>query len=299
VKIHIHVGVHKTATTYIQRRLKLSMKSLNADGIGYLPVWRFRSSFWKEYMTLSPETFRIEDHLKDFFVNKPPSDVRGLIISEENLLGLCGNFVKTGRLFNGVRPRLAHFRKLLAGHEITLFFAVRSYDGFICSAYCEGLRSNRNFVGFDDFHDRINWKLMNWPHLLKRVEDGLQPERTVIWRYEQFRDHSEEILNRLAFGNMLSPDETDGTNPVYMSFSQLAMDTIDCVAKQMGGEIAGQLVRPISDTFVKSEARPSFDPWTDQRKAWLAHRYQEDCGTINSAKWLMPVGFPVLEQEVA
>jgi hypothetical protein len=275
------------------------MSELNRNGIGYLPVWRFRSSFWKDYMTLSPETFRIEDHLKDFFTNTPPSDVRGLIISEENLLGFCGNFVKTGRLFNGVRPRLAHLSRLLAGHEVTLFAAVRSYDGFICSAYCEGLRSNRNYFDFEEFHARINWKLMNWPHLLKRIEEGLQPAQTVLWRYEQFRDHSEEILQRLAFGHVLAPEKTDGTTSLYMSFSQLAMDAIDCIAKQMGDEIAGQLVRPISETFTKSEDRPSFNPWTDQREAWLSRRYAEDCETISSTKWLLPIHRPVLEQNVA
>ena len=67
MQIHIHVGVHKTATTFIQSRLKGNLAKLNRAGIGYMPVWAFRTSFWKEPLKIDPATFRIEDHLGDFF----------------------------------------------------------------------------------------------------------------------------------------------------------------------------------------------------------------------------------------
>lgn len=299
MKIHIHVGVHKTATTYMQRRLRLGLAGMNREGIGHLPVWQFRNSFWKSFMELAPETFRVENHLGDFFAKKVPEQVRGLVISEENLLGLCGQFVTTGKLFNGVRPRLTHFRKLFAGHEITLFCAVRSYESFISSAYSEGLRTNRRYTKFVEFHDRIHWPSLLWPRLLERFEDSLQPVETVLWQYESFRDHEAEIMSKLAFGVKLEGVSDAREGPTYTSLSQVAIEAIDAVAARAGDEIAGKLVRPIADALPKEDGHASFDPWTPAQKQALALRYEADCRQIDPAKWLVPIGQAAAARAVA
>jgi len=289
LQIHIHVGVHKTATTFIQSRLKGNLAKLNRAGIGYMPIWAFRTSFWKELMKIDPAGFRIEDHLGDFFPRGAPKEVRGIIISDENLLGLCGPMLRTGKLYGGARPRMAHLRKLLAGHEVTLFCAVRRYDAFLASAYCEGLRTNKRYITFEDFTNRVNWKTISWLPVLNKIETGLQPDRVRYWRYEQFRPRAEEVLQELAFGHQLDETEMDPGKTAYASFSQTAVDALDSVSERLGRTVASTLVRPISAALPKSEGYADFDPWGPVEKRRLARRYFDDCQTIAPEKWFLPL----------
>ncbi len=299
MQIHIHVGVHKTATTFIQSRLKGNLAKLNRAGIGYMPVWAFRTSFWKEPLKIDPATFRIEDHLGDFFPRGLPKHVRGIVISDENLLGLCGAMLTNGKLYGGVRPRMAHLRKLLAGHEVTLFCAVRRYDAFLASAYCEGLRSNKRYITFEDFTSRVNWKGVSWVSLLDKFEGGLEPDHVRYWRYEQFRPNAEEVLKEIAFGHSLEDTESEAGKTAYPSFSQTAVDALDSISERLGRSVAGTLVRPISAALPKSEGYPDFDPWGPVEKKRLARRYEDDCRAIAPEKWFLPLSFegePVLAQ---
>jgi len=292
LKIHLHIGVHKTATTFIQARLRGNLVALNNAGIGYIPIWQFRTSMWKALQKIDPATFKLEDHLGDFFPRGVPSEVRGIIISDENLLGLCGSMLTTGNLYSGVRPKMAHLRKLLAGHEVTLFCAFRRYHEFLASAYCEGLRSNKRYITFEDFTSRVNWKGMSWLNLIDRVEGGLHPKKVRYWRYEQFRPNSERILQELAFGEKLELPNADDPKPTYQSFSQTAVDALDSISERLGRTVAGALARTISAALPKSEGYADFDPWGLAEKKRLSSRYDDDCRRIPARKWLIAPELP-------
>jgi hypothetical protein len=296
LKIHLHVGVHKTATTFIQGRLKGNLTKLNRAGIGYMPLIQFRTNYVKNLMKLDPKTFRLEDHLDDFFPRGTPDNVRGIIISDENILGLCGAMLNSGKVYSGVRPRLAHLRKLLAGHEVTLFCAVRSYDAFLASAYCEGLRTNIRYISFEDFTSRVNWKAISWLTLLTKFENGLKPDKMRYWRYEQFRENSEMILRELAFGEKLDQIDSDAGKVTYPSLSQVAIDALESVSERLGRAVASRLVRAISAALPKTEGYPDFDPWGPQEKRRLGRRYDDDCRQIAAEKWLLA---PALTNETA
>jgi hypothetical protein len=285
MKIHLHIGVHKTATTYIQSRLNASVFKLNKAGIGYFPLWDFRTSAWRDVMKIEPNGFRLEDHLHSFFPKFRPAHVEGLIISDENLIGLCGSFVKSGRLFHGARQRLAHLRRLFAGHEVSLFCAVRSYDTFLSSAYCEALRTNTRYISFDDFRNSLKWTSVNWTRVLAGFEAGLEPNHIHLWKYEDFEEKSEQIFRTLAFGEPPVAKAVDDA-PVYKSFSHTAVDAIDSVAKQLGPVIAAKLARPIGDALKKTDGYPAFQPWNETDKLRLEKQYLEDCARIPAGKWL-------------
>jgi hypothetical protein len=302
VKIHVHVGVHKTATSFMQERLKGNLTKLNKAGIGFMPVFQFRNSFVKNLMKLNPAKFELEDHLADFFSTGMPDKVRGIIMSDENLIGLCGTMLTTGKVYSGVRPRLSHLRKLLSGHEVSLFCAVRRYDAFLASAYCEGLRSNRRYINFEDFTDRVNWKAMSWPVLLERFEKALKPDRMMYWRYEQFRANSGKVLQDLAFGEKLDDVSSETGKVTYPSLSQAAVDALDSVAERLGREVASRLVRAVSTSLPKTEGYPDFDPWGAAEKSRLSRRYDDDCGMIAPEKWLIAPAiedFPAARSKVA
>ncbi len=289
MKIHLHVGVHKTATSFMQARLKGNHAKLNRAGIGFMPLFPFRNTYVKDLMRFDPATFRLEDRMEDFFPRGAPAEVRGIIMSDENLLGLCGTMLNSGKIYSGVRARLAQLRRLLAGHEVTLFCAVRRYDAFLASAYCEGLRTNPRYINFEDFSNRVNWKAINWVTLLNRFETGLRPQHMRYWRYEQFRQNSDLVLRELAFGEKLDHVESDTGKSANPSLSQAAIDAIDSVSERLGREVAGRLVRAISAALPKSDGYPDFDPWGPLDKKRFARRYDDDCRQIAPEKWLLPL----------
>lgn len=292
MKVHVHIGVHKTATTYIQARLASNLLKMNAYGIGYIPIWKFRASQWKTFTSINPDSFRLEDQLKHFFQRSQDlldtGQILGLIISDENLIGNCGGLLSSGRLFPAGPERLAHLRKLLGDHEVTLFCAIRSYDTFLASAYCEGLKTNKKYVSFGSFIDRLNTNLLNWPKMLQKFQSALRPERIVVWSYETFSNFEDEIVEKLAFGIKLSPVDNNGNKPTYMSTSHTAIAALDAVAKCCGEEVASILVRDIAKALPKTDSFPGFQPWNGAELKWLRGLYKEHLGIIPANMWLNP-----------
>jgi hypothetical protein len=296
MKIHIHVGVHKTATTYIQNMFHANRAVLNEAGIGYLSLWELRSFLTEKLMSFTPQNFRIEDHLPRFFNNNVPGQIRGLLISEENFIGHCGGLVNSGEPFANAGGRLAQLRKLLPGHDITMFCALRDYHTFLSSAYCEGIRNKQKFVTFETFRSRLRWDKMNWPELLAKFEQNLRPTKTILWRYEDFRKHSKEILNALCFDAGLTLAPPTGADAEYPSFSQTTIDTLEVLAKNLEPEIANALINSIGKTFPKGDSFKAFEPWGKNEIALMQRLYREDCQMIDQDKFLIA---PVFSDAVA
>jgi hypothetical protein len=291
MKIHVHIGVHKTATTYIQNTLQANRAALHEAGIGYLHLWELRSFLTEKLMSYTPENFRIEDHLPRFFDNNVPSHIRGLLISEENLIGYCGGLLNSGEPFANAGSRLAHLRKLLAGHDITLFCALRDYHSFLSSAYCEGIRNNQKFVNFETFRGRLHWNKMKWPELLANFEQNLRPTQTVIWRYEDFRKNAKQILNALCFDAGIELAPPGGENPEYPSFSQTTIDALGVLAEHLDPAIANALIDSIGKKFPKSDTRKGYEPWAKSEVRLLQRLYRDDCHAIDAGKFLIPPVF--------
>jgi hypothetical protein len=287
MKIHLHIGVHKTATTYIQNRLHANKAALHEAGIGYASLWEFRSFFTEKFMDFVPEEFKLEDLLGRFFGNKVPDNPRGLIISEENLIGYCGGLLNSGNPFASARGRLAHLRTLLRGHEVTMFCAVRSYDTFLSSAYCEGIRNLNSYVPFEEMREKLHWARMQWPHLIDSFEDNLRPEATKLWRFEDFRKHAERILDALTFDTGMTLVPPGGKNAEYPSYSGLTIETLDVIAKNLGVEVANALIPSIATAFPKGDTYQSFNPWGTNEQKLMRRLYAQDCAAIDPAKWLI------------
>ncbi|MGH8868175.1 MAG: hypothetical protein ACRDYU_09280 [Actinomycetes bacterium] len=286
MRIHVHVGVHKTATTYVQGVLRHNLMALNEAGVGYVPMGTLRRWVTRQLMAYHPEDFEIEQHLDRFFPHGVPDQVTGLVLSDENLLGDCQTFVRTGCPYPRLEDRLGQLGRLLSGHEVSLFCAIRGYESFPASAYCEGMR-HAGFVPFTEFESRIDWQALHWPVILERMERALRPTELRVWRLEDFRGHAGQITSDLAFGQRLLM-AVDTRRAERQSFSHLAVDALHAVAERLGQDVASELVRPVSDALPKGPDRPAFTPWTGDRVERLRARYAENCRAIPRHRWVVP-----------
>jgi hypothetical protein len=299
MKLHVHVGVHKTATTYLQGQLAKKKPQLHQAGVGAMGLGEFRPFFTRHLMDHPVGTFRIEDHLEKFFGGKVPADIRGLILSDENLIGLCNQFIAQGRPYHNSEGRLKRLKRLLAGHEVTMFMALRCYDGFTSSSYCEAMRHTQQFVGFDEFHAKFDIESLRWPAMVRRFVAALQPAKVRLWRFEDFRLHSDRIFQELAFGYDASKQihEPKAERP---SFSGAAVSVLEMIAKRHDPETAAGLVGAVNEALPKGSGKgeyPAFDPWSAEERGSMATLYDEDCAAIPAEYWLIPPGAPVAAEK--
>jgi hypothetical protein len=301
MKLHVHVGVHKTATTYLQGQLAKKKTELNQAGVGAMGLGEFRPFFTRHLMDHPVGTFRIEDHLEKFFVGAAPADIRGLVLSDENLIGQCNGLIAHGKAYPSSEVRLKRLKELLAGHEVTMFMALRSYDSFTSSAYCEAMRHTQQFVKFGAFRSKFDIESLRWPAMVQRFVAALQPAKVKLWRFEDFRQQSEPVFNALAFGveTAKQPEQPRAERP---SFSGAAVSVLETLAKRHSPKTAAELVGAVSDSLPKGSGKgeyPAFDPWGAEEHASMVKLYDEDCAALPAEYWLIPPGTPVSADQKA
>jgi hypothetical protein len=279
VKIHLHLGAHKTGTTYMQAALAANREPLAEAGVGFLPLTPFRNAITQNLMSLGPGEFSARKLIERFLPNGRQTGDGGIVMSDENLIGSPGELVRTGILYQNARLRSEQLQRILAGHEVALFFSVRSYDTYFASMYCEALRHSKEFIRFVDFRARINNERSRWPVVLEEILAGMQPSDVYLWRYEDFRPNAAQIIRRLAFGR---DAPADGGGAERLSFSQTAVDVLTMIADRHGAATAGQLVNTFSDKLPKGAEFETFDPWTDRQRRELTVAYEEDCAAIGA-----------------
>lgn len=279
MKINLHIGAHKTATTYIQSILETNSPALNAAGIGFIPLPILRKTFTRTFMKLTSASFDFRAIEPRFFRHGSPSSVRGVILSDENLIGACGGFVDSGVLYREGPARLRQLRKLLRGHEIHLFFSIRSYETFMPSAYCEVLRNRRTYVSFREFWQKVNVQRSRWPGVFSGLKEALQPESVSVWRYEDFRPNAEAVIRRLAFGAE-QPVRAGEAASERASFSAKALEVLEILAERCEPDIVARLMEPIGKSLPKADGFGSFSPFESAERERLQEFYKEDCSNF-------------------
>jgi len=301
MELHVHVGVHKTATTYLQGLVARNCRRLHNNGVGAMPLTPFRRFFTRNFMQFPAGPYRIEDHLDNFFPQGVPPNIRGLILSDENLIGICNGFVATGKPYQGAGKRLSQLKALLEGHRVTMYMSIRSYAHFASSAYCEAMRHTENFETFEAFRAKFNMESARWPAIIERFATALKPAEIKLWRLEDFRNNGDAVFRDLAFG--VEPGDQGGNPKAERpSFSEPAVAVLETLAARLGPKVAAEMVNEISQRLPKGSGKgeyPAFDPWSAEDHARMAALYDQDCAAIPSHYWLIPPGAAAAKDRVA
>jgi len=291
MKIHLHLGVHKTATTAIQGLLQRNVAHLREQGIGYVPLNAMRERLTRQFMSHEPAAFDLVQTFAELLGDGAGQALPHLILSDENLLGTCGALAKTGQLYPQMEARLQHLRDLLGkGPEITVYLCVRNYTDFLASAYCESLVGSGSFMHFSGFRTRLKAETVSWIRLVEIIKSTLAPVELRLWRYEDFSAHQDEVLQSLAFGASLASGTALANERV--SLSGTAVEFLSLAASKLGRDAASELIEGVGRIAPRSAGFPKFDPWQPDEAAHWIGRYIEDCATVAAGDWLLPPGPP-------
>lgn len=254
--ISLHVGAHKTATTYIQSRLIEKRRVLAKHSVGMVTLARFRNTvanrldktdlfgavgyaFAKRHMSAALGRM-IEDE----------SASTRLVFSDENVAGPITSATSAAGLYPDIRRRLTAVLESLPGHDVRVFFALRSYPEFFNSIYAfrAGQRKTQDLALF---REKAFARKRGWPEIVSDICAAAGPERTTVWTYEAFLESPETIAAAMLGRAKLEIFARDDS-PSLPSLTSKGLAVLDRASDLLSTEEYAGLARTI--------ARFKFDP---------------------------------------
>ena len=283
VDITLHLGAHKTASTYLQSVLASSLDRLRAAGVDYVTLQEMREK-------VTPRVARMGLNLKPAVKEllEDHAGYRRLILSDENLPGGSREIIER-TYYPAAGKRVGRLIRALAGHRVQIVLAMRSYEAFISSMYCECIRHGA-FLTPAAYLSQLDAERVSWPALLAQLSALVGEDAITLWRFEDFAAIENDVLAAMAGGIRIEWAKPDTV--VRRSFSQKAVDALVALEPVLSGEEIRMLVEPVSDALPKSRSSPAFRAHDEKAAAALKKRYDQDIARIQrdfpAVNWITP-----------
>lgn len=272
MRIILHLGVHKTATTYLQSVLDANREQLRAAGAVYLPLNEVRTSITprlrRPLMGLKSSVERILETQRD-------SD--RLIISDENIIGMAREAVQHKAFYPDFRLRVSRLLKALSAHPTELFVATRSYERFISSMYTEYIR-NSPFRTVDEFLEGVAIDDLNWHKIIGDLCDLVGPRNVTMWRFEDFAEIEGEVLSSLTGG--IAMENFGHGGRVRQSPSQRAIDELVTMVGSRPRQEIRQFATDMAEESSQAGGHRAFQAFDPADAARLQARYERDLALL-------------------
>lgn len=271
VRTIVHIGAHKTATTYMQKKLAINMAELNQRGFHYDPLEVLRRNFTNTLQNTGKGNPAFVAALRDKI------KVQDVIVSEENLPGVPGDLVLNGVYYAHARERLALVGSLLDLDAPEVFLALREYSSFLVSMYCEYIR-HREFIRFDDYFERYQKSGFSWIKVISDITEALPNARLKIWDFSKFRTIENDVFSAMLGQDASFLKAPEG--PVRESFSDAALRAYEALSTVLSHQEMKNLINPISRALPKGDVHKAFNPLAADVAAVLKEQYRQDLQTI-------------------
>lgn len=285
--LHIHLGVHKTASTFLQDCIALHRRELAFSGINWLGPAEIRDIVVRAVNLQSKQTNR-QVHQLDYLRKKASllfSEVKHantVVLSDENLLGGCRKAFCEAGFYPNLTQRMRALGSLLPIKATKIFLAVRSPETFATSAYCESLLHAKQFINFSSYFAEARTSTLLWSELVYRLRQSFQDAQIVVWKYEEFALVAEQILELLLGkegAKMVLPLPISERN--RPSLSALAVDLLEQTSGTVTPVDYKKLVGGMRKLFPKSQQYLGLQPKELKHTNWRKH-YANDIECLSS-----------------
>ncbi|MEO1328094.1 MAG: hypothetical protein AAFW46_00365 [Pseudomonadota bacterium] len=212
---------------------------------------------------------------------------RPLLVSDENLIGTSQELIRKRALYPTLERRLRILRDALPDAPIRIALAVRSYDSFFESAYCEQLR-HRSGPSFDAIAPDLFAQTRGWREIVGEISAIFGRTALRLWRFEDYRDGADRVLEALLGPRVrieaptVSEERPRISDEAVREIERLPHDLPLEERRARCREIIARLPRP---------EHPAFDGWSKERRAALRARYDQDVAALVQERpdaWLIP-----------
>ena len=276
--VHLHVGAHKTATSYIQAQLHNNRDALETCDVAFVPTREFRR--WR--VKTVRECRGNADALSARFgalAAQHAIAAGTLLLSDENVIGTCEQIAEQGSLYPGVLRKLDHVAMMLRGYEVRLFISLRTYDEFYAAALCEAARGG-HFVSFTDFSMRLD-AVRRCPAVLHDIAQLFPASQLSVWPYEMIRQRPPLIMEKLV-GQTLPERFHLADETIRPSPSHQAMAILEHVGDWAPKLIGRRAVRWAEAVAGLAPAPRPYSPWPEETRNHLRALYVSDLEAIRS-----------------
>lgn len=172
MEITLHLGAHRTASTFLQRGLA-SLDGQEAELALWLPQQRRKG-------VALPGTSQAERAVRLFDLRR--RGVSHLVISEENLIGTMRGNLAARQLYPMAVPRLAQLRPTF-GAVARIGLAVRSYDDYWASALAYQIGRGGSRPSDADIR-ALAWQPRRWRDVIEDIAQAFPEAELIVWSYE-------------------------------------------------------------------------------------------------------------------
>jgi len=261
--LRLHLGVHKTASTHLQRVLSDTFR--DDDRVMYIGPSEFRKfTKWKK----GENCFDVD--YSRAYLEKNSSVAENLILSEENICGDTFDAFDNDRLYENISQRLNSLSEFFnAFEEIEIFVTIRNPATYLPSVYCEALRW-RAYRPFSDlYHGKHN---QSWVPVIKDILQALPGRKINVMAYENYR---EDLTNILKMMGAVTPVALKSERVVRPSFVSRSIKVMEPISRYIPKRIQPQFLF-IVDFFLRKVDAKKFQPFSRDEVDVLSTRYRRD-----------------------
>ncbi len=285
--IRLHLGAHKTATTYIQETLLLNRAESAAAGLAYWPLHQIRPLFRnivRDRMAQDKSRLRQlakitgkanqNDRARFNALFVPGMDVT---LSEENVLSDIEDCYRGG-LYPRANYGLSLLGDLPGDRPLEIMLSVRSYAPFLSSIYAQSLRHG----GYAPWEKvaRLNQTCEGqWSILVDKIRAAAPNANILIWQYENFSKVEGDVLSRLS-GLPAEQIQKPVQGDVLPSASGRAISEMMAAAPDLDRTERVFKMLALTAQYPRDRYPERFAPWTRAEETRLDAAYQQDIAEL-------------------
>ncbi|WP_347822480.1 hypothetical protein [uncultured Planktomarina sp.] len=278
IKIIIHAGAHKTASTHLQNRVLENENLVVKSGCSYLGPEKIRDQFGTLWRALGRSD--TPDEQKRKLAALAAGQPR-LVISEENIIGGFKDLMNGPNraiLYPKAVERLARLAQLVAPNPLHIAMAVREPSSYYVSVYNQLLLSGR-FQTWERFSKGLDPTAVKWSDILRPIAEIPGVAAVSIWRYEDYHRLLPQILNTLL-GQPRPDIPLHMEKRMHEGLSERAVQAC-CTWHAAGYD--GRLGAVAREDFPVSDAYPKFSPWPEELMRESRAAYGRDIEALGRA----------------
>lgn len=278
--IALHLGVHKTGSTYLQAALQSCAPALSGQGVGVVPLEDLRSAYTRRAWARpdrDPARNAENRQAADAWLRGVLSDRPArLVLSDENLLGSPEEIVTTGRLYPRLEARLGPLVDMLRGERVELYLGLRHQAEFSRSIFCENLRApQRDFTPAKTFREHWQAGDTSWQPVVARIRALFPDAPVTFWNFKTFREDPEHVIAAVAGVDRL-PDYEVMPWDRRQGLSQKATEALLEIGARDGARAMAERSHETAKAFPLSDGNWLYELWKEEEKSAFQQQFSRD-----------------------
>ncbi|WP_120077440.1 hypothetical protein [Aurantiacibacter odishensis] len=289
----LHLGVHKSATTFIQHTLAHNQGAIYSGGRAYWTLEQCRPQIAQAIAEQSRQASLLERLRK--FRRGPFYGGAGkvasllepqmpVVLSEENIIGNPADCIG-GEIYPHASRRLDALAPAFGQRPVEVWLCLRNYPDFLSSVFAESLRHGSH-MEIGEFLEANAEPQGGWIELVASIRHSLPRCRLVIWRYEDFAGLGRDILKGLAGIEDIALADPQG-GPTRPSASDRAVREICKQGASFSRVERVLLAAALEQRYPPQSKADKFSPWSDAQRRAMHEAYEADLDEIAEMQSVM------------